>query len=102
MRDNIKFTIPGLDALKEDEGGVLRMPFNVADYGDDNKIKRICYECEELFEQGQMKELSIRAKDAEMPSRVYGDRHKMYDSSIFYCKLCWLSTSISDASKWMA
>lgn len=88
--------IPSIFDLEEDEDSIFRMPFVTQDYGEFNSTVRKCSICGEEFEQGNMKELHCDDEDA------YKDNNKMYDSSLFYCRECWFSDEISDASNWYA
>lgn len=82
--------------LKKDDDGVLRMPFNPADYGEDNGILRECFGCGKEFAQGKMQELYSLHEKAQKG----GD--KLYASSIFFCEDCWFSGNISNAAYWNA
>lgn len=91
--------LPSILDIGRDDDGVLRMPFNPADYGKDNSIKRKCCICVQEFLQGEMKELST---DDDNEENAYHDHKKVYGHSIFYCRKCWFSNPISDASRWVA
>lgn len=97
QKDDITFEMPDIFDLHE-EKGVLRMPFNPADYGERNEVLRPCNECGKMFPQGMMKELGAHDDD---PAGINGTG-KVWDRSLFYCRGCWFSSNISDASNWVA
>lgn len=86
-------SVPSIFDLDEKEGKYL-MPFNPADYGDDNSIIRQCDECGKELPQGEMKELS-------MGSQLFSSEHQLYEDGIFICRECWPET-YGDASNWIA
>jgi len=90
--------VPSIFDLWDDDDGVCRMPFNPADYGDDNGVMRLCHKCRKLFPQSTMKELCV---GPHYENAIPG-KDKLYLYSIFYCKTCWFSSDISDASNWSA
>jgi len=87
-----------LFSLKLDDNGILRMPFNSADYGKANDIERACHKCNQSYPQGTMKELIVAPDRAE----AYHDDYKLYRHSIFFCESCWYSDEISNAGNWTA
>lgn len=93
-----KLGVSSIFDLKEDDTGMLRMPFNPIDYGVHNTILRKCHRCGKEFEQGQMKELGV-SEDYE---RAIASDDKWYAYSIFFDEACWKVSEYSDAGKWEA
>lgn len=93
-----KIDIPSIFDLEKTPEGKVVMPFNPADYGEDNNILRQCSECENEYPQGEMKELNM-----ERNALFSGAETKqIYKGGVFFCRECWTTSEYSDASKWVA
>ena len=91
--------VPSIFDLKEDDGGILRMPFNPLQWPtvEGNSIPHPCYECGKTYPRGTMKALgSVK----EEPKAVRAD--PFWEYAIFFCWKCWQTSKYSDASKWTA